>query len=152
MATWDLQVITAFLEPPGEGFQVLSGKNHLPGWHQVKLDHLIVEGTLADGIEGPDLFEFITEKGQPHRLLEHRREKIDQVTTHGEAAPVLDQRDPLITKRSQALEKLVTADLLADFKLQDQGIESAAWQDFLLQSLDRGDNSPAATCGECRQS
>jgi hypothetical protein len=110
-----------------------------------------VERTLADRVESTNFFQFIAKEGQSNRLLEDRREKIDQVAAHRIAAAVLDQGDALITEGRQILQQVMPGNLLARFKLQRQALQNTARQDFLLQRPDRGNDGLAATGSESRK-
>ena len=129
-----------------------SGQNHFPGRRQLKAYQMLITGTLAGRVKTAKLLKLIAEECQTYRLFKHRREKVYQVTTHGKAAAILNQGDPLITERSQPVQKDVARHLVADFKLQAQRIENLAGQDLLLQGFDRCDYGLAAAVGESGES
>ena len=129
-----------------------SGQDHFPGRRQLKAYQMLITGTLAGRVKTANLLKLVAEERQTYRLFKHRRKKIHQVTTHGKAAAILNQSNPLITERSQPVQKDIARNLVADLELQAQGIENLAGQDLLLQSFDRCDYGLAAIVGESGES
>ena len=107
----------------------------------------LIQAALAHGIEAANGFQRIAEKIQPHRLIQPRREEIDDPAAHGELARLAHRLGSLIAEPGELIGQPVKPDLVPHSQIEGLGFDHGARRGALGDRGDSGEQQQPARLG-----